>query len=198
MKVTNLISISIAMLAGVAVLTPSVTAKNLAKYTNIPFVVAAHCPASSAQIVTSGGKTKVVAAIDTASFDAGGFDIYCSNPSTGTGPNSATGTFPEGTLSFTISGLPSGGGISAVAVYTDNPASFEDLFPVLGSNGFVTIPVNNPFTTPGSPVIEIQVSPTTASGTATVQMYNMVYNNSTVLFDTTVTDTGTTGIDFCT
>lgn len=206
MKLSKIFSIGLVALTAIAVSTPKVSAHNGLKYTNIPFIIAAACPvndpAVSSKLVSVNGRLSVVSVIDD-DFNSG-WEIYCSTPGTGSlpSPTAPEGTIPEGTLTFNISGLPSGGSVEGSAVYTDNPAEFVTLAPVV-SGSTVTVPVNNPATTPGSPVIVIQIAPVTASGTATVTSSNIRYNNSPVLFDTTATDINNVGVDgtnitFCT
>ena len=182
---------------------PNVAARNPAKFTNIPFAVAGMCPqydsGVSSKVVSSLGQAKIQV-VSNGEGDAG-FDVYCSNPSSGTLPDTATGTFAEGALTFNIAGLPTAGTLRGNVTYTD---STQSLFSVAPVSGVVTIPANNP-TIPGSAVIDIKVQVTTNGGHppfegppyATVTISNLHYKNAALLVDTTVTDQGPEGINFC-
>lgn len=172
---------------------PAVFAHNTTKYTNIPFVVAGGClplDGCSTQILPING-TAVLHVVNNGISNVGG-EIYCSVPSTGTLPAQATGTFPGGTLTFTTS-LTSGVTFPATAFYSNAPTTPVSLTGVVSGNT-VSITASP---TSGNSVVCLAWAAYPTSGTIVVNMSNFRYNNAPVLFDTTVTDYGTTAPDWC-
>ena len=177
----------------VIVSTPDVYARNPARYTNIPFIVTASCPnfdssASSKYVSTTNGLViqAVVAGIENA-----GFEYYCSSPGTGTLPNTSTGSFPTGTMTFNISGLPSTGYIETGVYYTNGPAVYAG--PSF-STGTVSVPAN---VSGVGNVKAIQIYLGGTSAPTTVTMSNFRYNNVAALADTTVTDQSDSSANYC-
>ena len=197
MKLSKFCSIAAAAVASLVIVAPNAESHNSAKYTNVPFVVAGSCPSSdsavSARIVTINRVATLQVVTD--AQGSGGCEVYCSAPGTGTLPSGAAGTFPEGILTFNFSTSSPGVAIGAAAFYADEPTTPIFITPITSANR-VSFSVTNP-TTPGARVISVLVYAITASGTAAVSMNNFSYNSSALLFDTTVTDQSSDGINFC-
>lgn len=188
---SKIFSISFAALTALAISTPSVTAHNNAKYTNVPFVVAASCanidPGVSARFVTTGGVTKLQLYAN--NYGESGAFIFASSPGTpGRSSNIAptpTSTFPEGVITFNVSGLPSGGVVESYVQYADGSSSLGLAASV---NGIATIYANAPTITPGSPVTyaDFAVLTGTSGLFATVTCSNFLFNNQPLLLDTSL------------
>jgi hypothetical protein len=186
-NVSSRLFVGLISLAALSMAVPATRAHNPAKYTGIPFVVPAACQnfdsGVSAQVVTSGGRAKLQSVVDT--DGNAGVRIFCSNPGTprqNFSPPIITATFPQGTLTFNVSGIPSDGNLQVEASFADSSSSFAQFLP---GNGFVSVPINGS-TTLGSPVRYILVVGTSGSASfATVYFSNFAYNASPLLFDTT-------------
>ena len=204
MKLSKLYSTGLAALIALSASSASAPAHNQAKYTNIPFVVAGSCPQYnsadsgnySAQFV-SVNKSLILQVV-TNSVAWAGFEIYCSNPGTGTLPGTTTGSYPEGTLTFNFTSTTPVTNWDTFVYYADQPTTTGGAN-VSVSGNTVSITANSPNITPGANVVNIQIYPeTTGTGPSTVTMSNFRYNNTAVLNDTTVTDqSAATGNDFC-
>lgn len=186
--------------------TEGALAHNAAKYTNIPFAVAATCPYVDTGVSAgwisfyTGTQLRVVA-------DAGGqsgFDVFASIPASVNGIlTTASGQYlpyNAGNVTFNISGLPAGGAIIWQAVYSDGTVTAQPAQPgtfVYPVNGLVTIPSGaNNGQSAGAGLTMVKVYVQTIGGStkdttgsyATVNLSNFRLNNSVLLGDTTVTD----------
>ena len=203
-------SVTLAAVTACGASAPSADAHNPQKYTNVPFVVPATCPTFDSGVSSSwvnthtGTQLRVVA-------DAGGqsgFDVFTSTPAsvngTITSANGGYGPYTAGNVTFSVSGLPAGGGIIWQAVYSGptitNRSPYPIVFPV---NGVVTIPTGaNNGQAPGSSLLMVKVYVQTIAGSskdttgtyATVNLSNFRLNNSVLLGDTTVTDSTVTAM----
>ena len=109
-------------------------------------------------------------------------------------------TFAQGTLTCSISGLPTGGQIFSQWYFSDGTSNDTLVTP---TNTFSITTTPNGGTAPGATVKALQIFILNGSGSptgvySTVTMTNFLYNKSTVLLDTTFTDMSASGIDFCT
>lgn len=208
MKQSKILSIGLASLAAVALATPNVGAHNPGKYTGVPFIVPGYCTNygpdpgvySSWVNVNRSLQVKVVANGEGDS----GFEMYCSNPANNVGPAypNLPGTFPQGTLTFSETGLPSGGNVFGYWEFSDGTIN-QTLVNIAPVNGIVSMPTTPAGgTVAGATVeylqvyIETNVNPNIGSYT-TVYCSNFRYNGVAVLNDTTFTDTSTVGVGFC-
>ena len=140
MRLSRIASIGLVALTALAVSTPNVAAHNPAKYAGILFVVPValkqNNPLVSAQLVNVRGIIKLLLHPDNNSN--AGFDVFITDP-TAIGPSQITGSFPEGMLTFQISGFPQGATIPFTVYYTDGSESSGDAAVI---NGVATVPAN--------------------------------------------------------
>lgn len=192
MKLSKIFSVGLLALSVVAVSAPSVMAHNTLKYTNIPFVVPAFCSSATASVVSTGGKATVQVSAPSTGF--GGWEVYCSVPTSGTLPTTATGTFSQGTLTcnFTsnVTLIPTSGPTQNCGAWTyvNNAGASEFAVAATTLSGNVmTLSCTNA-TFPSAPVIAVGFGMSPSTGTITATFNNFRYNNSPLLFDTTVSD----------
>ena len=201
MKLSKIFAFTLVAATAISAATPVVKAHNLVKYTGVPFVVPAQCGTSTSKWVTQNGKTVLQVTVN--ADDNVGFQIFNSSPSSNVGtPSAGTGIIPTGTLSFTLSGLPSGGSdieVSGVGTAADSYSSPYD-FPTTTNGTFsYQIPaMTNTVAT--SPVVAVTgvfypgVYPTT------IYVSNFRLNNAPLLLDTTQSTSANTTLytDYCT
>ena len=208
MKLANHCSIGLAILTTLALSGPTVSAHNLFKYTNVPFVLAANCGStSSAQVISTKGVASIQASNPSLLTGFCGFSMYCSTPTSGTTPTTTTATFPQGTLTcnFTSNTPLISSGL------TQNCGGFLQ---VNNAGTTVGIPLNatisgNVMTLtcingahPAAPVIAVFLGIGSTTGPVSATFSNFRYNNTSVLFDSTQVDSGSATnaagtTDFC-
>lgn len=138
----NICSTGLVAFMAVVLSAPNVAAHNPAKYTNVPFVVAANCPndssTSSANWVNLNHST--VLQVNTNNEAVVGSEIFTSVPSSNSTPSPSSGTIPVGTYSFSVSGATSA--ISNInAFYISSTGDFNDIdMTIVNGVASVTIP----------------------------------------------------------
>ena len=153
MRWSTTLSIGLAALTALAISSPNVSARNPARYTNVPFVVGGTCSDGNAAInyVSKNGvfSLQITNADSTSGY--GGWEVFTSSPGVNPGniTPSATTSAPLGTYSFTISGLPPSGNFIVVdTVDTLGGQNYSSAIPI--ANGFNSVTAPASTYTPGN------------------------------------------------
>lgn len=194
MKLSKLFSTGLAALSTLAVVSPGVSARNPARLTSVPFVVAAVCTdteqVGTATFASSNGK--FILTLNATNTGMGlsyaGWEVFTSFPGVNPGniTPSAVTSAPAGTYSFTVSGMPSSGNYVYVSSVDADGNSNASYFPI--SNGTVSVTAP-PVSDMGSALVSVDFWIARGGGfTSPVTVSNFTVNNSPLLIDTTHTD----------
>ena len=189
MKLTKLFLVGLVALTAIAVSTPNVAAKNIAKYTNLPSVVASNCPNINTQssVHWTGNNSTAKLQVNTTNHALVGFEVYCSLPSSQSTPSATSGPIPPGTYTFNITG-----DVSSLVFVDAFSVSSTDAHHTTGvtiNNGVGTVTIPTPSS--GS-LVAVQIAfLTESSSNVTVYLSNFKVNGMTIPLDTSQTDMST-------
>ena len=219
MKSGSIGSLGLVLLTTIALTGPGASAHNTFKYNNVPFAMPGFCindhpsPPVSAQYVTVAGMCHVpmlflqvvasgIIAFPSNTFGTSGFSVFVSNPTSN--PDTSlvpSGTFPKGTITFSISPASTA---QVNYVLVDNLGNISALG--LGSvvNGTATINTNvPPLVGPTLSKVAVYIGNNTlpfnlgTGPTSTYLVNNLTLNGQTLNGDSTSSDTNTVPVGYC-